>query len=145
MSITKSEKRQIAARANFCCEYCQCMSKFVPVPFVIEHIIPKVKGGTDTLDNLAFACHHCNGSKHAKTKAVDPLTDRIVELFHPRLNKWSTHFQWNDDFTKVIGLTPKGRATIKTLKLNREHVINHRNVLFLYGVHPPQHTLSNLE
>lgn len=41
---------------------------------------------------------------------------------------------------KIIGITPKGRATIETLKLNRENVINHRMVLFLYGVHPPKHT-----
>lgn len=43
---------------------------------------------------------------------------------------------------KIIGITPKGRATVETLQLNRENVINHRMVLFLFGTHPPKHTFS---
>jgi len=41
-------------------------------------------------------------------------------------------------FTEVIGLTPTGRATIETLKLNRKGVINLRWALFAVGKHPPK-------
>ena len=29
----------------------------------IDHIIPKVRGGTDALANLVLACRHCNHAK----------------------------------------------------------------------------------
>jgi hypothetical protein len=56
---------------------------------------------------------------------------------HPRQQRWSEHFAWNDDFTIVIGLTPTGRATVETLQLNRDGVVNLRQILYLMGEHPP--------
>jgi len=35
------------------------------------------------------------------------------------MDEWPTHFQWNDEFTHVIGITPKGRATVVALNMNR--------------------------
>ena len=40
----------------------------------------------------------------------------------------------------MIGLTPTGRATVETLRLNREGVVNLRRILFLVGLHPPEET-----
>jgi hypothetical protein len=37
----------------------------------------------------------------------------------------------------LVGLTPTGRATVETLKLNREGLINLRRVLYVMGEHPP--------
>lgn len=41
------------------CAYCSVEN----VPFEIEHIQPKSKGGSDRVSNLAIACHDCNQSK----------------------------------------------------------------------------------
>lgn len=41
------------------CAYCSAES----VPFEIEHIQPKSKGGSDRVSNLTIACHNCNQSK----------------------------------------------------------------------------------
>lgn len=139
---TKKTRKIVSERADYCCEYCQCMATYIPVSFVMEHIIPKIKGGTDELDNLAFSCHHCNGAKYSKTKSLDSITNKMVSLFHPRVDDWKEHFEWSNDFLKIIGITATGRATVETLGLNREKVINHRNILFLYGEHPPKHTFS---
>jgi hypothetical protein len=46
-------------------------------------------------------------------------------------------FAWNADFTLIIGLTPTGRATVETLQLNREGLVNLRRVLCAMGEHPP--------
>jgi 5-methylcytosine-specific restriction endonuclease McrA len=92
MVISKKKRLFVGERAYYCCEYCQCIAEFIPVPFVMEHIIPAVKGGLDEVDNLAFACHHCNGAKYSKTEVFDEQTNQIVPLFHPRKNKWTTHF-----------------------------------------------------
>ena len=35
----------------------------------IEHIIPKIRGGTDRVSNLTIACHKCNQKKGDKTAA----------------------------------------------------------------------------
>ncbi|MEC4814365.1 MAG: hypothetical protein SAK29_13975 [Scytonema sp. PMC 1069.18] len=50
----------------------------------------------------------------------------------------SEHFSWNDDFTKVIGKTSCGRATVEALQLNRIGVVNLRRLLTSAGLHPPQ-------
>ncbi len=39
------------------------------VPLEVEHIIPKSRGGTDRIDNLAIACRECNQEKDNKTAA----------------------------------------------------------------------------
>lgn len=41
------------------CAYCGVKN----VPFEVEHIHPKSKGGTDRISNLAIACHNCNQEK----------------------------------------------------------------------------------
>ena len=38
----------------------------------IDHIIPKIKGGTDTLDNLVTACAECNVGKGTRLSARMP-------------------------------------------------------------------------
>ena len=104
----------------------------------IEHIIPESKNGSNELENLALSCHGCNGSKYDKTHGFDPITEDEFPLFHPRLNKWITHFEWNEDFSEILGLTSTGRATINTLKMNRPNLINLRFALYIIGYHPPK-------
>ena len=50
-----------------------------------------------------------------------------MSLFNPRIDIWAEHFSWNDDTTKIIGMTAIGRCTVKELKLNREKLIEYRN------------------
>lgn len=139
--ITAEQRRQVIARAKQYCEYCYSRMDFSPQSFSVEHIIPRQQGGKSTLDNLALACQGCNNFKHIKTTAIDPISKTQVNLFHPRLESWSSHFIWNDDYTQVLGITPTGRATVQLLKLNRLGVVNLRLALFLMGEHPPIETL----
>lgn len=130
-------KRFVKHRAHGCCEYCLCQVHFATQSFSVEHIDPRIRGGKTASDNLAYACQGCNNHKYDKSDGLDPITRQIVPLYHPRLDSWSTHFKWSFDFTLLIGLTPTGRATIETLKLNREGVVNLRTVLVMAGKHPP--------
>ena len=50
---------------------------------------------------------------------------------------WAQHFIWSSDGTRIIGLTPTGRATIVALALNRERVIDIRKADRQIGRHPP--------
>jgi hypothetical protein len=136
--VTAHNRRIVAARARECCEYCQSQLLFSADPFVVEHIRPKSRGGTNELDNLALACQGCNGFKYDKVAAEDPMTGEVVPLFHPRKDHWDEHFVWSEDFALIIGLTPTGRATVEALQLNREGVVNIRKALFVMGEHPPK-------
>jgi 5-methylcytosine-specific restriction endonuclease McrA len=130
-------KRTIAERADGRCEYCCSVAEYATESFAIEHIIPLSRGGTSTIDNLAFTCFGCNGHKYNKVTAPDPIDGQLVLLFHPRREQWQDHFSWSTDFTRVIGLTPTGRATVEALRLNRLGVVNLRRLLILIGRHPP--------
>ena len=83
------------------------------------------------------ACRRCNGLKFTKTQHIDPISKEVVNLYHPRLDNWHDHFHWNDDETLMVGKTPKGRATIDLLQINRSSNVNLRSVLRLIGLHPP--------
>ncbi|MGI4788420.1 MAG: HNH endonuclease [Janthinobacterium lividum] len=109
-----------------------------PDPFAVEHILPRVRGGLDVLENLALSCAGCNGHKYTKIDALDPTNRERVPLFHPRRHQWNEHFEWSSDFTLIIGLTPAGRATIEALRMNRVGVVNLRRALYTAGLHPPQ-------
>jgi 5-methylcytosine-specific restriction endonuclease McrA len=47
------------------CAYC----KATTVPLQLEHIVPKARGGTNRVSNLAAACAPCNQAKGAQTAA----------------------------------------------------------------------------
>jgi hypothetical protein len=140
--VTAEQKKAVAKRANQCCEYCRSQLRFAMQPFSIEHIIPKSQGGETNLDNLALSCQGCNNHKYNKTEGVEKISGDVVSLYHPRQHQWKTHFAWNDDFSLVIGLTPIGRVTVETLRLNRTGVVNLRRVLYSIGEHPPSDVLK---
>ena len=135
--LTDKQKWAVAQRANGCCEYCYSQTRFSPDPFSIEHIIPRVAGGTDDMSNLALSCQGCNNRKYISVDALDLVSGERVPLFNPRRQKWIDHFAWSDDFTLILGLTPTGRATVEKLQLNREGVVNLRRILRTIDVHPP--------
>ena len=131
-----SKRLLIASRADFLCEYCHTPEDFSPDLFNIEHVIPLSHAGTDGDDNLADAYGGCNGNKHVHVTWNDPQTGVNTLLFHPRNDEWQEHFTWNKDLTFLLGSTPKGRATIDLLKMNRPGLVNLRKALLAYGAHP---------
>lgn len=137
MTEASALRKQVAERAKHCCEYCQSQEKFATHRFSVEHIIPISKGGQTHLDNLAYACQGCNNYKYTKTAGLDPVSSKLADLYHPRQHRWNTYFAWNEDCSQIIGLTPTGRATVKTLQLNRTTVVNLRRVLYAMNEHPP--------
>ena len=142
VTLTWAQRQIIQDRARGRCEYCQSPVGFPTAPFTVEHIHPKSLGGPTTLENLAFACAGWNGHKATKTRALDPETRAAVPLFHPRRQRWEDHFQWSEDATLVIGLTPTCRVTVEALRLNRPGLVNLRRVMRLAGEHPPQDTIQ---
>ena len=129
-------RRQVADRAQWRCEYCHSPAAFSTQPFEVDHIIPRSKNGSTTLENLALACG-CNRYKGNRTYVRDPQTERTVPLFHPRRQHWFRHFEWSEDFIDIRGRTATGRATVEVLQLNRLELRNLRRLLHALGEHPP--------
>src|SRR5579871_6230872 len=137
-NVPRKLKHLVAERARYQCEYCRSREDYAVDPFSAEHILPKSRGGTTDFDNLALSCQTCNNHKYNKTEGIDPKTGLLASLFHPRQQKWSDHFSWSEDTTAIIGRTQTGRATVHTLDMNRESLINLRRMLHRDGHHPPR-------
>ena len=75
-------REYLLEKFNRTCVYCGKKN----IPLEIEHLTPKSKGGANTVDNLAIACHSCNQKKNNRSaeefghpevrkKALKPLKD----------------------------------------------------------------------
>jgi len=137
VDIPGSCREYVRQRAHGLCEYCHTSEQWQYVPFTMEHVVPVVRGGHSTPDNLALACFHCNRRKHDMVTAVDPESGAEVPLFHPREQLWRDHFIWSADARTVIALTPIGRATTAALTLNRARILDIRAADHAAGRHPP--------
>jgi hypothetical protein len=101
------------------CEYCRLRQEDSPLAVLhIEHIIPRVHGGGDDPDNLALACIDCNLHKGTNLTGIDPQTNAVTELFHPRRHDWADHFEWQG--IRITGKTAIGRTAVRVLDMNSE-------------------------
>lgn len=82
----------------------------------MEHVVAKQHGGSDDPAGLALACDRCNAYKGPNLTSIDPDTEAIVPLFHPRVDLWEDHFELRDG--QVCGKTAVGRATVRLLNMN---------------------------
>ena len=135
--LSPTDREIVYRRANACCEYCLSQEAFATHRFSIEHILPQSKGGEHKAHNWALACQGCNNFKYTKTHALDPISQKEVPLYNPRVHDWDHHFIWSKDYERILGLTPMGRASIICMKLNRTSLVNLRRILYLQGEHPP--------
>jgi hypothetical protein len=62
---------------------------------------------------------------------VDPDTNEITRLFHPRRDRWEGHF--GSDGPRIVGRTPVGRTTAWLLQMNIEERVELRRVLIALG------------
>jgi hypothetical protein len=131
-------KQTTYERALGLCEYCKSPANISSQPFVVEHVIPKSKGGQSTPENAALSCQGCNNYKYNKTDDIDILTGKTATIFNPRKQIWSNHFAWSNDGIEIIAISSTGRVTIKALRLNRQELQNLRFLLVETGKHPPK-------
>lgn len=117
--IRAQTRAQVRERAQNACEYCHLHQDDSPLAALhVEHIIPKIHGGSDTTDNLALACIDCNLHKGTNLTGIDPETSEVTQLFHPRRQAWEDHFEWQGIY--LAGRTAAGRTTIQVLNINSE-------------------------
>jgi hypothetical protein len=136
--ISATLKRRVRERFNNRCAYCLTAEELTATQFEIEHIEPLATGGKSGFSNLCLSCPMCNRFKSDSSTAVDPSDGSAVPLFHPHLQQWREHFRWSEDGTEVVGLSPTGRGTIVTLRMNRPAMLRVRRMWVAMSEHPPQ-------
>ena len=121
MSLPAETQRRVRERADFACEYCGVREVDAGSILTIDHILPRSEHGSDTEDNLAYACPRCNEYKGAyfPQSPTDPL------LWNPRIQARELHMLALLDGT-LLPLTDTGRWTIMRLRLNRAALIAYR-------------------
>lgn len=115
----------VRLRAKGLCEYCLLPESADPFrTFHLDHVIARQHGGSDEAENLCWSCSRCNLRKGTNLVSIDDQTGNQAPLFNPRHDVWSEHFAWNR--FSIVGLTPKGRATVRLLDMNAQHRIRLR-------------------
>lgn len=134
-AVAPQLRNAVARRAGNRCEYCRMPDQLQIGGFEAYHILPRSRQGTTTLENLAWACPHCNCHKSDHTESTDQATDAVVALFHPRGQRWDEHFRWSSEQSFVIeGITPCGRATVACLQFNHPEMVRIRRAFQELGV-----------
>lgn len=112
-------RKLVRERARARCEYCH-LPDLLPhlVRFHLEHIRARRHHGAHAATNLAWACARCNALKGTDLSGVDPDSNRVVRLFHPRRDRWPEHYRVSA--LRIEPLTAKGRATAWLLEFNTE-------------------------
>jgi hypothetical protein len=122
MSQAEAYRHLVAARAGGGCEYCRLLQAATGVTFHLEHILPRSQGGSTALANLAHSCPGCNLAKAERTTGTDDV-GHARPLFNPRefepwLLGWLLHFSVDRSTGLIVPRTPRGEATVRTLKMN---------------------------
>lgn len=136
-NLSDSTRQRVRQRAHHRCEYCLSHQDYVMGRLQIDHVIPVVKDGPDDEENLCLACELCNQYKWTKTDGFDTLSGQRAPLFNPRQQNWKDHFAWNQNGSKISGLTAIGRATVIALRRNNTLAVTVRQNWVRAGWHPP--------
>lgn len=116
MSFTEKVKLDAKRRSNFRC--CICNKSFVEV----HHIIPKLEGGSDSIDNAAPLCSSCHdlfGGNPEKRKQIRQMRDYWWE----QMDVWRINLSLQSNLSS-IEIIEDNLENINQLK-NKGMVIYH--------------------
>jgi hypothetical protein len=134
VSVSSEVRALVRRRADDACEYCRLPAFASVLPHQVDHIIGRQHRGSDDGANLCLCCIFCNLKKGPIIASIDPTTGAIVPLYDPRRHQWKAHFQTDD--SRIVGLTPEGRATVELLGMNSDERVQLRRVLLRRGWRP---------
>ena len=132
--LSKNQRNKVSRRANYRCEYCRLREEDTFFTFQVDHIISQKHGGSNELENLAYACPQCN--QHKGTDLATYLDDQLnlIPFFNPRQQNWFHHFEGVHG--EIIPKSDIGRATAKILQFNNPERVIIRGILQEIGLFP---------
>lgn len=140
--VSEAQRRQVAARADWLCEYCLVHEREVYHGCEVDHIVSAKHGGQAMLENLAFACFHCNRHKGTDLGSVSIRSRTLVRFFNPRLDRWRDHFYLSE--ARIEALSEIGDVTARVLELNHPERVAFRKLLVEAGRYPTMEALARI-
>jgi len=134
-AIPAALRTLVQRRAQHRCEYCLLHEEDAALAHEPDHVIARKHRGKTMDDNLAWTCFTCNRHKGSDVASIDPVTGRIVRLFHPRKDHWNRHFRLEG--VTIIPQTAIGRVTVFLLQLNHADRVAVREVSRRQGRYSP--------
>ena len=116
-TTVRFSRSTLLLRDNFSCQYCR--EHLTLGQMTIDHVIPRVRGGTTRWDNVVSACYTCNGTKGHRT-TIKPITKPDKPDYHSLLknaqrlpieipdDSWIPYLGWNE---KLITIRPPHKDT----------------------------------
>jgi hypothetical protein len=129
--ISEALRREVVDRAQGYCEYCFIHQEDRLFAHEIDHIYAEKHSGQTQTDNLCLGCSECNRYKGSDLCSLDPVTQMVVALFHPRRDRWAEHFRLYDGI--IEPLSPSGRVTARLLHFNDPETLDRRRILIEAG------------
>lgn len=93
-NVVKFTRNNVLLRDHFTCQYCG--KKPPHHQLTLDHVIPVVKGGLKTWDNMVAACKNCNVKKGGRT----PEEAQMKLLKNPKQPIWLPLLGMNIDITR---------------------------------------------
>lgn len=141
--VNSALRRLVADRAYHVCEYCLIHEADTFWGCQVDHIISRRHEGTSSQDNLAFACFWCNNRKGTDVAALMGRPPRAVRLFHPREDRWFSHFEL--DQVRIESHSEVGEVTVKHLSLNEPARLEERFALADTGRYPTIEAMARMK
>jgi hypothetical protein len=113
----------IRVRFDFRCGYCGTSELQSGGELTIDHFQPQSAGGSDSLENLVYACFRCNLFKGDFWPSSETTQQRLL---HPIRDISEDHFRLQPETGRLIPYTETGRFHIDWLHLNRTSLIERR-------------------
>lgn len=70
----ETTRKRILDRDLWVCQY--CAAPLEGANATVDHIVPKIEGGTDSDSNLMASCRSCNGAKSGRMIIRSPWFNR---------------------------------------------------------------------
>jgi 5-methylcytosine-specific restriction endonuclease McrA len=132
--ISASIRRIVFDRAQGKCEYCLLPESLSISAHHVDHIIAEKHNGKTEPENLALSCSICNYAKGSDIASINPETDELIRLYHPRRDRWSDHFRLEPESGTIQPLTAIAQVTVHLLQLNQPKRITERKLWIQAGV-----------
>lgn len=76
---------KVLARDGYACVFCGCRDVKT---LTMDHLIPKKRGGSGEMSNLATACRTCNLQKGCRIYFGAFFNTHVAELYKMGLKRW---------------------------------------------------------
>lgn len=108
--FVRFSRLNLLIRDNFTCQYCE--KHLEQRDLTVDHVIPRIRGGTTKWDNIVAACYVCNAIKGHK-QHMKPKNKPVRPEYHQLVNNakklritiphetWIPYLNWDESLITV--------------------------------------------